>query len=30
VIANPTRGNVYVVRTNYVDGTYSIAKMVAK
>jgi hypothetical protein len=30
VVAQPTPGNVYIVRTNYTDGTSSIAKKLAR
>jgi hypothetical protein len=30
LITVPVPGNVYIVRTNYVDGTYSVAKVIAK
>ena len=30
IVAQPTRGNVYIVRTNYTDGTSTVAKKVAK
>jgi hypothetical protein len=30
VVAQPTPGNVYIVRTNYTDGTSSVAKKLAR
>ena len=30
IVAHPTPGNVYVVRTNYTDGTSTVVKVVAK